>query len=52
MDPKKSQRTALNVLSVCFTLSVLGRGLQESYTVFLLPVSQAFGWDRGEVVSI
>lgn len=52
MDPKASQRTALAVLGVCFTLSVLGRGLQESFTVFLLPISQAFGWDRGDVVSI
>ena len=52
MDPKAAQRTALSVLAVCFTLSVLGRGLQESFTVFLLPISQAFGWDRGDVVSI
>ena len=52
MDPKASQRTALAVLGVCFTLSVLGRGLQESFTVFLLPISQAFDWDRGDVVSI
>src|ERR1700710_1773134 len=52
MGPKESKRTALNVLAVCFTLSVLGRGLQESFTVFLLPISQAFGWDRGDVVSI
>jgi predicted MFS family arabinose efflux permease len=52
MDPKASQRTALAVLGVCFTLSVLGRGLQESFTVFLLPISQGFGWDRGDVVSI
>jgi MFS family permease len=52
MDARLSQRTALSVLAVCFTLSVLGRGLQESFTVFLLPISQAFGWDRGDVVSI
>lgn len=52
MDPKNSQRTALGVLAVCFTLSVLGRGLQECFTVFLLPISQSFGWDRGDVVSI
>jgi MFS family permease len=52
MDPKAAQRTALAVLGVCFTLSVLGRGLQESFTVFLLPISQGFGWDRGDVVSI
>lgn len=52
MDQRTSQRTALGVLAVCFTLSVLGRGLSESFTVFLLPISQSFGWDRAEVVSI
>jgi MFS family permease len=52
MDSKTAQRTGLAVLGVCFLLSVLGRGLGESFTVFLLPISQAFGWDRAEVVSI
>lgn len=52
MDQRKSQRTALSVLGVCFALSVIGRGLGESFTVFLLPISQSFGWDRGDVVSI
>jgi MFS family permease len=37
---------------MCFTLSLLGRGLGESFTVFLLPISQSFGWDRAEVISI
>lgn len=45
-------RTAIVVLTMCFTLSVLGRGLGESFTVFLLPISQTFGWDRAEVISI
>src|SRR4051812_49515276 len=45
-------RTALNVLGLCFALSVLGRGLVESFTVFLLPISESFGWDRARVVSI
>jgi len=52
LDPRFSQRTGLSVLGVCFMLSVLGRGLGESFTVFLLPISQSFGWDRAEVVSI
>src|SRR5580692_6035328 len=46
------RHTALGVLALCFALSVLGRGLGESFTVFLLPISQSFGWDRAEVVSI
>jgi MFS family permease len=44
--------TALTVLSLCFALSVLGRGLVESFTVFLLPISESFGWDRARVVSV
>jgi MFS family permease len=43
---------ALNVLALCFTLSVLGRGLGESFTVFLKPISEDFGWDRAQVVSV
>jgi MFS family permease len=50
--PLKSARTALNVLALCFALSVLGRGLGESFTVFLKPISESFGWDRAQVVSV
>ena len=50
--PLKPARVALNVLAVCFTLSVLGRGLGESFTVFLKPISENFGWDRAQVVSV
>src|SRR6185369_12553576 len=45
-------RTALVVLALCFTLAVLGRGLSESFTVFLKPISENFGCDRAQVVSI
>jgi MFS family permease len=48
----KPARIALNVLALCFALSVLGRGLGESFTVFLLPISEDFGWDRAQVVSV
>jgi len=44
--PLKPVRVALNVLALCFALSVLGRGLGESFTVFLKPISESFGWDR------
>ena len=50
--PTRPARTALNVLALCFALSVLGRGLGESFTVFLLPISESFGWDRAQVVSV
>jgi len=50
--PERPARVALGVLALCFTLSVLGRGLGESFTVFLKPISESFGWDRAEVVSV
>lgn len=52
MDLKTSQRIGLSVLGLSFAFALFGRGLQESFSVFLLPISQSFGWDRGEVVSI
>lgn len=50
--PLKPARVALSVLALCFALSVLGRGLGESFTVFLKPISESFGWDRAQVVSV
>jgi MFS family permease len=50
--PLKPERVALNVLALCFALAVLGRGLGESFTVFLKPISENFGWDRAQVVSV
>jgi MFS family permease len=50
--PPKQARVALNVLALCFALSVLGRGLGESFTVFLKPISESSGWDRAQVVSV
>jgi MFS family permease len=48
----KPAHVALSVLALCFALSVLGRGLAESFTVFLKPISEDFGWDRAQVVSV
>jgi MFS family permease len=50
--PKEPARVALSVLALCFALSVLGRGLGESFSVFLKPISETFGWDRAQVVSV
>jgi MFS family permease len=50
--PLQPARIALNVLALCFALSVLGRGLGESFTVFLKPLSESFGWDRAQAVSV
>ncbi len=50
--PLKPARVALNVLALCFALALIGRGLGESFTVFLKPISENFGWDRAQVVSV
>jgi MFS family permease len=50
--PVKLARMAMGVLALCFALSMLGRGLGESFTVFLKPISENFGWDRAQVVSV
>src|SRR5437763_17165066 len=50
--PLKPVRVPLNVLALCFTLALIGRGLGESFTVFLKPISENFGWDRAQVVSV
>jgi len=51
-QPPKTARIAFVVLGLCFALSVLGRGLGETFTVFLKPISENFGWDRAQVVSV
>lgn len=50
--PHAAVRVALGVLALCFALAVLGRGLSESFTVFLKPIAENFGWDRAQIVSI
>jgi MFS family permease len=47
----KPAYVALNVLALCFALALVGRGLGESFTVFLKPIAEDFGWDRAQVVS-
>jgi MFS family permease len=48
----KPKRVAIVVLALCFGLAMLGRGLSDSFTVFLKPISESFGWDRAQVVSV
>ncbi len=40
------------VLALCFVFNMLGRGLGDSYIVFLLPLGNEFGWSRSEVSSV
>jgi MFS family permease len=45
-------RLAFVVLALAFALMTLMRGLTETFTVFLLPISNTFGWDRAQTVSV
>lgn len=43
---------AIAVLATAFVMNMLSRGLVETFTVFVLPLSEAFGWPRADVLSI
>lgn len=40
------------MLAACFALNMFGRGLGETYAVFLLPLEREFGWSRSELTSV
>lgn len=50
--PTSPHRAALGVLALCTTINVVSRGVGESFAVFLLPVADAFGADRGALTGI
>src|SRR2546423_11850151 len=50
-DPA-TPRLAFVVLGLAFLLMALARGMSETFTVFLLPISNEFGWDRAQTVSV
>lgn len=41
-----------SVLATCFLFALVGRGTAETFSVFLLPLQEAFGWNRAEVTGI
>jgi MFS family permease len=43
---------AAAVLAACFILNMFGRGLADTYTVFLLPLEREFGWTRSELTGV
>jgi predicted MFS family arabinose efflux permease len=43
---------AFGVVALVFLLMTLARGMPETFTVFLLPISNTFGWDRAQTVSV
>jgi MFS family permease len=44
--------TAPLVLVLCFGFNMLGRGVADTYIVFLLPLGAEFGWNRGQLASV
>ena len=40
------------MLAACFVLNMLGRGLGDTYAVFLLPLEREFGWSRSQVTGV
>jgi MFS family permease len=45
-------RTAAAVLATCFLLNMLGRGLGDTYAVFVVPLERQFGWSRSQVTGV
>jgi len=42
----------LFVFAFCLLMIATSRGMGETYAIFLLPLSENFGWNRGNVTSI
>ena len=40
------------MLAACFALNMFGRGLGDTYAVFLRPLEREFGWTRSELTSV
>ena len=49
---QRTPRLAFLVLGLAFLMMALARGASETFTVFLLPISSTFGWDRAQTVSV
>ena len=57
MNPKSRQSfvqllPALLVFAFCILMIATSRGMGETYGVFLLPMSESFGWNRANVTSV
>jgi len=44
--------TAVVVLAACFVLNMLGRGIGDTYAVFLLPLEREYGWARSQLTGV
>jgi len=45
-------KMALMVLAMCFLINMVGRGVADTYVVFLLPLENEFGWNRSSISSV
>jgi MFS family permease len=43
---------AAAVLATCFLLNMLGRGLGDTYAVFVVPLERDLGWSRSQVTGV
>jgi len=44
--------TAVLVLVIAFSCNMVGRGVADAFMVFVLPLSEEFGWQRAQVTSV
>jgi MFS family permease len=51
-DARSHAGLAALVLVLCFACNMLGRGVGDTFIVFLLPLSGSFGWTRAQVSSV
>src|SRR6188768_1544237 len=49
---RSAATTAALILFIAFACNMLGRGIADSFMVFVLPLSDEFGWKRAQVVSV
>jgi MFS family permease len=50
--PARPAATAALVLFIAFFCNLVGRGIADSFMVFVLPLSEEFGWARAQVTSV
>jgi MFS family permease len=51
-EARRLRLTAVAVLAVCFLLNMFGRGMGDTYIVFIRPIEQDFGWSRSQLTSV
>jgi predicted MFS family arabinose efflux permease len=45
-------KLAAIVLLLCFSLNMVGKGVADTYLVFMLPLEDEFGWSRSSIASV